>query len=94
MPERDAKNAGASSSAEPGRGGAAQPASGFLPSRPARPTAESVLVRLIATAGVVGIGTAVGTILGANDVTNWIMALVVSLVSVILAAVLWRSSRL
>ncbi len=67
---------------------------GFLPARPARPTAESVLVRLIATAGVVGIGTALGTILLSNDVEGWISALIVSTVTVALAAVLWRSRNL
>jgi hypothetical protein len=69
-------------------------APGFLPAQPARIRVESVLVRLIATAGVVGIGTAVGAILVANDVAGWIDGLVVSIVSVILAAVLWRSRRM
>jgi hypothetical protein len=69
-------------------------APGFLSAQPARIRVESVLVRLIATAGVVGIGTAVGAILVANDVAGWIDGLVVSIVSVILAAVLWRSRRL
>jgi len=55
---------------------------------------ESVLVRLIATAGVVGIGTAVGAGLSATSLSGWIVALVVSLLSVVLAAVLWRSRRL
>jgi hypothetical protein len=73
----------------------AQPSNtGFLPSQPARPIAESVLVRVIATAGVVGIGTAVGAVLSAEDVAGWIMALVVAALSVVLAAVLWRSRRL
>jgi hypothetical protein len=68
--------------------------SGFLPSQPGRATAESVLVRIIATAGVIGIGTAVGAILDSNNVAGWIVALVVSALSVVLAAVLWRSRRL
>lgn len=67
---------------------------GFLPVQPQRRAAESILVRLIATAGVIGIGTAVGAILGANDVKSWILALVVSALSVVLSAVLWRSRRL
>jgi hypothetical protein len=67
---------------------------GFLPSKPARATAESVLVRVVATAGVVGIGTAVGAVLSSQDVAGWITGLVVSLLSVILAAILWRSRRL
>jgi hypothetical protein len=68
--------------------------SGFLPSSPARHEAESVFVRLIATAGVVGIGTLLGAILDANDVAGWIVGLAVALVSVVLAAVLWRSRTL
>src|SRR5262245_55203056 len=38
---------------------------GFLPSEPARRQSESALVRIVATAGIVGIGTALGAILGA-----------------------------
>jgi hypothetical protein len=67
---------------------------GFLPSQPARAGAESLLVRVVATAGVVGIGTAVGAILSSQDVAGWIVGLVVSLLCVVLAAVLWRSRRL
>jgi hypothetical protein len=67
---------------------------GFLPSEPPRNQAESVLVRVVATAGVIGIGTAIGAILGAQHVEAWIAALVVSTVCVVLAAVLWRSRRL
>lgn len=68
--------------------------SGFLPTEPARAVVESVVVRIVATAGVIGIGTAVGAILDASNVAGWIAALVVSAVSVVLAAVLWRSRRL
>lgn len=67
---------------------------GFLPTQPGRRGLESVLVRLIATIGVVAIGTVVGAVLGANDVAGWITGLVVASVSVALAAVLWRSRRL
>jgi hypothetical protein len=67
---------------------------GFLPSQPERYGSESVLVRLVATIGVVAIGTAVGSILIANSVAGWISSLVVASVSVALAAVLWRSRRL
>jgi protein-S-isoprenylcysteine O-methyltransferase Ste14 len=67
---------------------------GFLPASPARHEAESVFVRLIATAGVVGIGTLLGALLTANNVAGWIVGLVVSLVSVVIAAVLWRSRTL
>jgi hypothetical protein len=67
---------------------------GFLPTGPARLGIESVFVRLIATAGVVGIGTALGAILVSQDVAGWIVGLSVSLVRVALAAVLWRSRGL
>ena len=67
---------------------------GFLPLQPERPAFESVVVRLIATAGVIGIGTAVGALMSANDVAGWVTSLVVATLSVVLAAVLWRSRRL
>ena len=66
----------------------------FLPNRQRRLGIESFAMRLIATAGVVGIGTAVGAILGTQDVDAWILALVVSALSVLLAAVLWSSRSL
>jgi hypothetical protein len=74
--------------------GAAPPDGGFLPSEPARRQSGSALVRIVATAGIVGIGTALGAILGAGDVAGWIIGLVVALISVLLAAVLWRSRTL
>jgi hypothetical protein len=67
---------------------------GFLPEQPDRRMFESVFARLVATAGIVGIGTAIGAILGAFDAASWVIALVVSLISVIFAAVLWRSRTL
>jgi hypothetical protein len=68
--------------------------SGFLPEQPERRTFESVFARLVATAGIVGIGTALGAILIAADVAGWIAGLVVSIVTVALAAMLWRSRQL
>ena len=67
---------------------------GFLSEQPERRTFESVLARLVATAGIVGVGTALGAILVATDVAGWISGFVVSLVTVVLAAMLWRSRRL
>jgi hypothetical protein len=67
---------------------------GFLSTRPPRSGSESVLVRVVATVGVIAIGTALGAILVANNVAGWIASLVVATVSVALAAVLWRSRRL
>jgi hypothetical protein len=67
---------------------------GFLSEQPERRMFESVVARLVATAGIVGIGTALGAILIAADVAGWITGLVVSIVTVVLAAMLWRSRRL
>ena len=66
---------------------------GFLPRR-VRRRAESILTRVVATGGVVGIGTAAAAIMGTADVAYWIVGLVASVVSVVLAAVLWSSRTL
>jgi hypothetical protein len=68
--------------------------SAFLPNRASRLRFESFAVRVIATAGIVGIGTALAAILGTQDVRGWIIGLVVSGLSVLLAAVLWSSRTL
>jgi len=67
---------------------------GFLNSDAPRRHSESVLVRLIATAGIVGLGTAIAAVLGGLDVASWVAGLVVSVVTLCLAAVLWRSRAL
>jgi hypothetical protein len=56
--------------------------------------AESVLMRVVATAGIVALGVLLGAILVSSDVEGWIVGLVVALVSVVLAAVLWSSRQL
>jgi hypothetical protein len=56
--------------------------------------AESVLMRLVATGGIVGIGVLLGAVLVSQDVQGWIVGLVVALVSVILSAILWSSRQL
>lgn len=67
----------------------------MVPARERRRTgAERALMRLVATGGIVGIGTALGAILVSQDVAGWIVGLVVALLSVILAAVLWSSRQL
>jgi hypothetical protein len=81
---------------EGGRGGdLAPPAVPFLNrrSRP-RPYFESAFVRVIATCGIVGICVAVAAIMGTQDVAAWIIGLVISVASVVLAAVLWSSRTL
>ena len=55
---------------------------------------ESVFMRLVATAGVVGLGVLIGAILVSADVEGWIVGLAVALVSVVLAALLWSSRQL
>ena len=56
--------------------------------------AESILMRLIATGGIVAVGVVLGAILVSQDVQGWIVGLVVALVSVILSALLWSSRQL
>lgn len=51
-------------------------------------------MRLVATGGIVGIATAIAAIMGSQDVDAWIVGLVVSGFSVLLAAVLWTSRTL
>jgi hypothetical protein len=50
--------------------------------------------RLVATGGVIGIGTGIAAIMGSQDVAAWIMGIVVAGVSVLLAAVVWSSRSL
>ncbi len=71
------------------------PQGNMLPRRQGRRFAlERVLVRLVATAGIVGIGVLLGAILGSNKVAGWTTGLVVALVTVVLAALLWSSRQL
>jgi hypothetical protein len=70
------------------------PSDGFLSASPTRARLESVFVRLIATAGVIAVGTALGAALVANEVVGWIVGLVVSTVCVLCAAILWRSRQM
>ena len=85
-PEPSHASAPASASASEGN---------MVPARERRRTgAERALMRLVATGGIVGIGTALGAILVSQDVAGWIVGLVVSLLSVVLAAVLWSSRQL
>lgn len=59
-----------------------------------RPIIESVFVRVVATGGIIGIGTAIAAILGSQDVSAWIIGVVVSAIAVVLAAILWSSRTL
>jgi protein-S-isoprenylcysteine O-methyltransferase Ste14 len=55
---------------------------------------ERVFVRIIATAGIVAIGVAIAAIMTSSNSQGWLIGLVVSVVSVVLAAVLWSSRQL
>ena len=69
-------------------------AASFIPARSGRLRVESFFMRIVATGGIVGIGTALAAILGSQDVAYWITGLVVSVLTVILAAILWSSRTL
>jgi hypothetical protein len=70
-------------------------AGNMLPGRERRQFGlERLVVRLVATAGVIGIGVALGAILVSSKVQGWITGLVVAAVSVVLAAILWSSRQL
>ena len=61
--------------------------------RPRLHGVEHAFSKVVVTLGIVGVGTAVAAVLGSQDVQAWIIGLVVSLLSVLLAAVLWSRSR-
>lgn len=67
----------------------------MLPARERRRTGvERLLVRLVATCGIVGIGVVIAAIMVSSKSQGWIVGLVVSIVSVVLAALLWSSRML
>ncbi|HTX31416.1 MAG TPA: hypothetical protein VMD09_08515 [Solirubrobacteraceae bacterium] len=71
------------------------PRGNMLPGRQGRRfVVERVLIRLVATGGIVGIGVLLGAVLGSNNVQGWIVGLVVALVTVVLSALLWSSRQL
>jgi hypothetical protein len=63
----------------------------MLPTRRGRGRAERTFVRVVATGGVVGIGVVIAAIMASSNPQGWLIGLVVSVVSVVLAAVLWSS---
>jgi hypothetical protein len=52
---------------------------------------QSSFSRFVATGGIIGIGTGLGAILESQDVAGWIVGIVVSGLSVILAAIVWSA---
>ena len=82
----DTRSAGATDAAPPQRN--------MLPARARRRLgAERVLVRLIATCGIVGIGVVIAAIMVSSKSQGWVTGLVVSIVSVVLSAILWSSRQ-
>jgi hypothetical protein len=69
--------------------------SNMLPERESRRfRVERLLVRFIATLGIVGIGVALGAILVSNKTQGWVTGLVIAIVSVVLSAILWSSKQM
>ncbi len=66
----------------------------MLPQRGERPFAERLLMRIIATIGIVAIGVAIAAIMASQKSQGWLIGLVVGIESVVLAAVLWSSRRM
>src|SRR4029079_7245058 len=66
----------------------------MIPSRRKRLPLEAPLMRVVATAGIVAIGVVIAAIMGSQDSQAWLIGLVVSAVSLTLAALLWSSRRL
>lgn len=89
---------GSERSARTGReasGADSKRAKNMLPGRDRRRFGlERILVRLVATGGVIGIGVVLAAILASSKVQGWIIGLVVAGVSVVLSAILWSSRQL
>jgi hypothetical protein len=86
-----AADSGAATKSRQGRGGRDK-APNMLPGRERRRFGlERLLVRLIATCGIVGIGVAIAAIMVSSKSQGWIIGVVVSVVSVVLSAILWSS---
>ena len=88
--EREARRAGRSEQ----RADAAKRPGVMIPSGRKRLPLEAPLMRLVATGGIIGIGVVIAAIMTSQDSSGWLIGLVVSIVSVVLAAVLWSSRRL
>ena len=72
-----------------------EPSLNMLPGRERRRSRlERLIVRLVATCGVIGIGVAIAAIMVSSKSQGWVVGLVVSIVTVILSALLWSSRML
>jgi hypothetical protein len=66
---------------------------GMIPGRAQRLSFEGPIMRVVATAGIVGIAVVTAAIMGSQDSAGWLIGLTASLVSIVLAAVMWSSVR-
>jgi hypothetical protein len=83
--EREARREGRRAERRPGV---------MIPSRRKRLPLEAPLMRIVATAGIVAIAVVVAAIMSSQDSQGWLIGLVASIVSLVLAALLWSSRRL
>jgi hypothetical protein len=93
-PQPDAEREAARAQRRESRQAPAERPGVMIPSRRERLPLETQFMRVVATGGIVGIGVAIAAIMSSQDVQGWLVGLVVSVVSVALAAVLWSSRRL
>jgi hypothetical protein len=66
----------------------------MIPGRSGRSRPETFLMRLVATAGIIGIGVVIAAIMTSQHSAGWLIGVVVSAVTVVLAGILWSSRRL
>jgi hypothetical protein len=76
------------------RDGSPEAPSVMIPARSRRLPLEAPLMRVVATAGIIAIGVVIAAIMTSQHSQGWLIGLVVSIVSLVLAAVLWSSRRL
>ena len=93
-PDPDAERAARRTERDERREAPAERPGVMIPNRRKRLPLEAPFMRAVATAGIIGIGVVIAAIMASQDVQGWLIGLVVSAVSVVLAAVLWSSRRL
>jgi len=76
------------------RGAPAERPGVMIPNRRKRLPLEAPLMRVIATAGIVAIAVVIAAIMGSQNSQAWLIGLVASVASLVLAAGLWSSRRL
>jgi hypothetical protein len=88
--EREARRTAREARREPRTEGAGV----MIPNRRKRLPLEAPLMRGVATAGIVGIAVVIAAIMSSQGAQGWLIGLVASIASLVLAAVLWSSRRL